>query len=100
MSNNIFKKILSLALAAILGISMNVPMAVAAQELPDDSASTPAIYLQQAAALEAYSVLCSTFSVDNDGIVTYPNDYAGAWIENNKLHIAIVSSGTEDVPYL
>ena len=97
MSNNIFKKILSLTLAAILGISMNVPMAVAAQELPDDSASTPAIYLQQAAALEAYSVLCSTFSVDNDGNVTYPNDYAGEWIENNKLHIAIASSGIEDV---
>lgn len=98
MSNNIFKRLLCLTFAALLGISMNVPMvATATEEMPDDSANTPAIYLQQAEALEAYSVLCSTFLVDNDGNVTYPDDYAGAWIEDNKLHIAITSSETVDM---
>lgn len=97
MSNNFFKKLICLMLIAVLGISLNVSRVAASQELPDDSASTPAIFLQQAEALEAYSVLCSTFSVDSDGNVTYPDSYAGAWIEDNKLHIAITSSGTSDM---
>jgi hypothetical protein len=88
---NFLKKLLCLILIVAMGFSMNIPIAAANEELPDDSASTPAIYLEQAEALEAYSVLYSTFSVDNDGYVTYPDDYAGAWIKDNKLFIAIAS---------
>ncbi len=44
MSNNIFKKLLCLTLASAIGISINIPIATAAEEVSGDSASTPAIY--------------------------------------------------------
>ena len=93
MMNNVLKKITSIALAVILGITASVSPAAAKV----DSDNTPVVYIQQASALEAYSALCSSFLVDNDGYVTYPDDYAGAWIENNELHIAIAISDNADV---
>lgn len=48
----------------------------------------PEIFALQDRALQAYSALRSAFTVNYDGSVTYPDDFAGAWIENFQLHIA------------
>jgi hypothetical protein len=45
----------------------------------------------QAQALEAYWTLRETFEV-TAGVVTYPDDYAGAWVgDDGSLHVALVS---------
>ena len=49
----------------------------------------PEIFALQSRAIEAYSALRRAFVVNYDGSVTYPTDYAGAWIEDFKLHIAV-----------
>ena len=51
----------------------------------------PEIFALQDRALQAYSALRLAFTVNYDGSVTYPDDFAGAWIENFKLHIATTS---------
>jgi hypothetical protein len=50
---------------------------------------------RQKLALEAHAVLYSLFTINYDGSVSYPNDFAGVWIEDFKyLHIATTSSLT------
>lgn len=49
--------------------------------LEDDSALTPSVFQEQAAAQDAYSKLCASFKLTEDGSYVYPDDYAGAWYE-------------------
>lgn len=84
---------LALIVTFIFSFSLNIFASfLSLENLPEDEVLPPPIYLQQAEALEAYSVLSSTFNVDSDGYVTYPNNYAGAWIEDNKLYVALTES--------
>lgn len=50
----------------------------------------------QTEALEAYSVLYTIFKVDNNGVITYPDDYAGTWIDGSKLIVAVSSDETKE----
>jgi hypothetical protein len=50
---------------------------------------------EQEQALEAWNVLSETFTVNKDGTITYPDDYAGAWYSDGKLHIALTSNKRE-----
>ena len=61
--------------------------------LSDDTGKMPEIFKSQTQALEAYNVLISTFTASANGAVVYPDDYAGAWIDDNILHIALADNG-------
>lgn len=45
----------------------------------------------QIEAAQAYAALYTTFTVDKDGVVTYPDNYAGAWINGADLYVALTS---------
>ena len=45
---------------------------------------------KQTDALEAYSRIWDSFQKDGEGFVVYPDEYAGGYIEDNKLYIALV----------
>lgn len=76
-----------------LGIGANGDGEV--NDKPDDSHLVPEEFRLQNPALEAYSALQSIFKVDEDGGVTYPDDYAGAWIDDEfNLRIALTTSET------
>lgn len=92
MEKRSLKKLFYLILIATIGYSMSIFISKANEVLPDDSAKMPEVFLGHANALDAYFVLSNSFKVEKDGNVTYPNDYAGSWIEDDKLVIAIVPS--------
>lgn len=54
----------------------------------------------QIGALEAWDVLTTCFQPKEGGGTVYPPDYAGAWIDGEKLHIAIATEAerSEDCP--
>jgi len=49
------------------------------------------IFRLQAKPLEAYEMLYEIFTINDDGTVKYPDDFAGAWIDVDKLHVSLVS---------
>ncbi|MDR2044625.1 MAG: S1 family peptidase [Clostridium sp.] len=91
--NFLRKRLLVLFLAVTLVMSMGVSIgAGAADGTLDDTHSVPQVFALQAKALEAYSLLNTTFTVYEDGTITYPDDYAGVWIADYKLHVATTST--------
>jgi hypothetical protein len=94
-NRRLFKKITGLFMMVIFIITM--ASGIAADSISetrydeDYEAYLQKVFERQAPALEAYSVLYTTFTVSCDGIITYPNDYAGAWIDDYKLHVAITT---------
>jgi hypothetical protein len=64
-----------------IGVASSEPIGI-----PEESQR---IFSLQAPALEAYALLHATFTINEDGSEVYPNGYAGAWIDDYKLHIAV-----------
>ena len=62
-----------------------------------DYPEIPMELILQQPALEAYSILSSTFTQYEDGSMSYPYNFAGVWIEDFKLHIALTSTSKDDV---
>lgn len=59
----------------------------------------PITYAPHDRVLSAYSALRTAFVVNYDGSVTYPDDFAGAWIDNYVLHIATAPGLSENSIY-
>lgn len=96
-------------MAALAIIATSSPYPVQASELSynveDETAITAEIqgredatiaeYEAKAAiqyeAKQAYAALSDTFGVTEDGATIYPDDYAGAWIDGEKLYVALTS---------
>lgn len=59
------------------------------EETINYSARALEIAEKQARALEAWSILFENFTINENGSVTYLDDFAGGWIEDFKLYIAL-----------
>lgn len=92
MKTSFYKKILSFILSIILCLSLGTVVFASggSKDFEDDSALTPAVFQEQAAAQDAYSKLCSSFKLTEDGSYVYPDDYAGAWYDKGILHVVII----------
>ena len=87
---HLIKRAAGLFLIIAFIATMNAGMAAdSIQQMPEGFAEYSRIAEQQAQALEAYTVLRTTFTVNEDRSESYPDDYAGAWIDGSKLHIAL-----------
>lgn len=58
-------------------------------DLPDEVVKLMEL---QTEALEAYDILRTTFTVNPDGSESYPDDFAGTWVNAPYLHIALTSN--------
>lgn len=94
MKTSFIKKILSFILSLTLCLSLGMVAFASGDSkvLEDDSALTPSVYQEQAAAQDAYSKLCASFKLTEDGSYVYPDDYAGAWYENGILHVVVTDN--------
>jgi len=95
MKKSFFKRSVGLFLVVSLIVTVFIVGATASDTnvlVADDSDRVPDVFKLQAMAVDAYSVLQTTFTVDKYGVVFYPADYAGAWIDDFKLHIAVVAT--------
>ena len=54
---------------------------------------------EQVRPLEAWGVLSSCFRVREGGGTEYPPDYAGAWIDGDELHVALVPEAENGPDY-
>lgn len=93
MKASFYKKTLSFILSLLMLCLSLGTVAFASGDskvLEDDSALTPSVFQEQAAAQDAYSKLCASFKLTEDGSYVYPDDYAGAWYENGILHIVTI----------
>ena len=93
MKASFYKKTLSFILSLLMLCLSLGTVAFASgnsKVLEDDSALTPSVFQEQAAAQDAYSKLCASFKLTEDGSYVYPDDYAGAWYENGILHIVTI----------
>ena len=84
---------LTLAIAFVFVVAFSFH--AAAQENDNAQGNPMTELIRQRPALEAYSILRTTFAEGIDGSVSYPDDFAGAWIDNFKLHIALTSLSDE-----
>lgn len=51
----------------------------------------------QESALAAHSLLLEAYGFDENGYVCYPDNYAGSWVEDDKLVIALTDTSEESV---
>ena len=51
----------------------------------------------QESVLAAHSLLLETYGFDENGYVCYPDTYAGSWVEDDKLVIALTDTSEESV---
>ena len=91
------RRLLSLVLA--VGCSLAVSGAAVASEyiMPDyvivDGISVPKEMILQQDAVNAYQILCDSFEIDDKGNYIYPDDYAGAYIDDEFNLVVLL---TED----
>ena len=79
------KKVLSFILVTMLVVMM-LPMSAYAASESD---------FQQDQLVEAYNNIIENFSKDESGQYIYPNEYAGAYIENGLLNICLTEDNDE-----
>lgn len=95
------KKILILLIA--LAISITLPgtagyaESAADQDYYNEPSEVAELMKLQERALDAYTVLRTIFTSYSDGSESYPDDYAGAWVDAPYLHIALTSEKPEVV---
>ncbi len=77
--------------AAEENVSGNVFGDAQSEEEPEDIALWKQKIKMQEEATEAYSELRSLFGVSESGEDVFPDDYAGAWIEDNDLIVGLTS---------
>lgn len=77
-----------------------LPDGVSDEELQEGEADIPPdiskMMESQKEPLEAYEALRKLFKVNADGSETYPDDFAGTWIEGSKLIVAVTSDETKE----
>ncbi|MCL2753835.1 MAG: S1 family peptidase [Defluviitaleaceae bacterium] len=95
------QRVVSFMLVIIFATSMTVfgvEDALRNDDIPDLHPDFAELMLRQVPALEAHEALYQMFTVNDDGTVTYPDDFAGVWIEDSKyLYIAIVTSNLRNM---
>lgn len=77
--------------AAEENVSRNIFSDVQSEEEPEDIVLWKQKMKMQEEAIEAYSELRSLFGISESGEDIFPDDYAGAWIEDNDLIVGLSS---------
>ena len=95
----IYKRLLTLLIVFSLFLTMLFVISTSAAE-EDGNLSTEEIEAHmdaQVNALDAYQKLFDTFDKQDDGSFLYPKDYAGAYIEGDKLIIMLTSVNEQSI---
>jgi len=96
--NYIIKRFAGLFLATVLIATIcAAPAAGGDFAMPEEFAEAMKEMQAQAHAMAAYEVLRSVYAFYDDGSESYPDDYAGAWIDDYKLHVALTADNPDSV---